>query len=69
MISSTRLAEGYGQPASALRIVRICLGIVRGHYSAAELSRLLDAVNSVCVRGQGKPELVVLRRLRTSNIS
>lgn len=44
-------------------------GRITTHYSAAELSRLLDAVNSVCVRGQGKPELVVLRRLSTSNIS
>ena len=33
------------------------------HYSAAELSRLIEAANCVCDRGQGKPELVVLRRL------
>ncbi len=44
-------------------------GRITTHYSAAELSRLIDAVNSVCGRGQGKPELVVLRRLSISNIS
>ncbi len=33
------------------------------HYSAAELSRLIEAANSVCELGQGKPELVVLRRV------
>ena len=38
-------------------------GRITTHYSAAELLRLFDAVNSVCVRGAGKPELVVLRRL------
>jgi integrase len=38
-------------------------GRITTHYSAAELTRLIDAVNSVCVRGHGKPELVVLRRL------
>jgi len=32
------------------------------HYSAAELSRLIEAANSVCERGEGRPELVVLRR-------
>ena len=41
-------------------------GRITTHYSAAELSRQIDAVNSVCVRGQGKPELVVLRRLSIS---
>jgi integrase len=41
-------------------------GRITTHYSAAELSRLLDAVNSVCVQGKGKPELVVLRRLSIS---
>jgi len=33
------------------------------HYSAAELSRLIDAADSVCDRDQGRPELVVLRRI------
>lgn len=41
-------------------------GRITTHYSAAELSRLIDAANSVCDRGQGKPELVVLRRLSVS---
>jgi integrase len=38
-------------------------GRITTHYSAAELSRLLEAASSVCDRGNGKPELVVLRRL------
>ena len=37
-------------------------GRITTHYSAAELSRLLEAANSVCERGLEKPELVVLRR-------
>ena len=41
-------------------------GRITTHYSAAELSRLIDAANSVCDRGEGKPELVVLRRLSVS---
>jgi integrase len=41
-------------------------GRITTHYSAAELSRLVDAANSVCDRGEGKPELVVLRRLSVS---
>ena len=41
-------------------------GRITTHYSAAELSRLIDAANSVCDRGDGKPELVVLRRLSVS---
>ncbi len=41
-------------------------GRITTHYSAAELSRLVDASNSLCVRGEGKPELVVLRRLSVS---
>ena len=32
------------------------------HNSAAELSRLIDAANSVCERGNKGPEWVVLRR-------
>ena len=36
-------------------------------YSAAELSKLIEAANSVCARpGAGKPELNVLRRLAVS---
>jgi integrase len=38
-------------------------GRITTHYSAAELSRLVEAANSVCDRGPGRPELVVLRRL------
>jgi hypothetical protein len=35
-------------------------GRITTHYSAAELSRLIDAANKVC-RAQTMPELVVLR--------
>lgn len=38
-------------------------GRITTHYSAAELSRLNEAANSICDRGRGRPELVVLRRL------
>jgi len=38
-------------------------GRITTHYSAAELTKLIDAAESVCDRGEGKPELVVLRRL------
>lgn len=38
-------------------------GRITTHYSAAELAKLIEAANSVCDRGNGKPELVVLRRL------
>jgi len=41
-------------------------GRITTHYSAAELSRLIEAAESVCDRGEGKPELVVLRRLNIS---
>lgn len=41
-------------------------GRITTHYSAAELSRLIEAAESVSDRGQGKPELVVLRRLSVS---
>ncbi len=37
-------------------------GRITTHYSAAELSRLIEAADAVCERDQGKPELVVLRR-------
>jgi integrase len=40
------------------RSVRITI-----HYPAAELSRLIEAANSICDRGTGRRELVVLRRL------
>ena len=38
-------------------------GRITTHYSAAELSKLIEAADSVCDRGNGKPELVVMRRL------
>jgi integrase len=38
-------------------------GRITTHYSAAELSRLLEAANRVCDRKGKQPELVVLRRL------
>lgn len=43
-------------------------GRITTHYSAAELSRLLEAANSVCKNGsdQRHPEIVVLRRLSVS---
>ena len=41
-------------------------GRMTTHYSAAELTRLIDAANKVCSRGDKKPELVVLRRLSVS---
>ena len=38
------------------------------HYSAAELSHLLEAANKVCVKegDEQQPEIVVLRRLSAS---
>jgi integrase len=41
-------------------------GRITTHYSAAELSRLIEAANAVCEQGSKKPELVVLRRLSNS---
>lgn len=41
-------------------------GRITTHYSAAELSRLIEAANAVCEKGSKKPELVVLRRLSSS---
>lgn len=38
-------------------------GRITTHYSAAELTRLIEAANSVCERNGNRPELVVLRRL------
>ncbi len=38
-------------------------GRITTHYSSAELGKLIEAAESVCDRGEGKPELVVLRRL------
>ena len=36
-------------------------GRITTHYSAAELSRLLEAANRVCDANQGQPELLVMR--------
>lgn len=36
-------------------------GRITTHYSAAELSRLIEAANCVCEGHKGQPELVVLR--------
>ena len=41
-------------------------GRITTHYSAAELSRLIEAANAVCEQDSEKPELVVLRRLSSS---
>ena len=41
-------------------------GRITTHYSGAELSRLIEAANKVCERSEGRPELVVLRRLSAS---
>ena len=41
-------------------------GRITTHYSAAELSHLIEAANSVCEQRDGRPELVVLRRLSVS---
>ncbi len=38
-------------------------GRITTHYSGAELSKLIEAAENVCDRGEGKPELVILRRL------
>ena len=41
-------------------------GRITTHYSAAELSRLIESANTVCQRRERKPELLVLRRLSVS---
>lgn len=38
-------------------------GRITTHYSAAELSNLINSANKVCDRGNGRPELVILRRV------
>ncbi len=38
---------------------------VTTHYSAAELGQLIEAANTVCGRGEDRPELVVLKRGRS----
>lgn len=37
-------------------------GRITTHYSAVELTRLIEAANQVCERGEAKPNLVVLKR-------
>jgi len=41
-------------------------GRITTHYSAAELSQLIEASNTVCERGGKRPELVVIRRVSVS---
>ena len=41
-------------------------GRITTHYSAAELSKLVEAANRVCDSGERRPELVVLRRLSSA---
>ena len=41
-------------------------GRMTTHYSAAELTKLIDAANAVCERNGNRPELVVLRRISVS---
>lgn len=41
-------------------------GRITTHYSAAELTRLIEAADRVCDREGNRPELVVLRRLSVS---
>lgn len=42
-------------------------GRITTHYSAAELSRLIEAAERVCDRGvNARPELVILRRISVS---
>ncbi len=41
-------------------------GRMTTHYSAAELTKLIEAANSVCERNGNRPELVVLRRISVS---
>ena len=38
-------------------------GRITTHYSAAELTRLIEAANTVCDRGEVKPNLVLLKRI------
>ena len=47
-------------------LVRHRLGRVSTHFSAAELTRLIEAANTVCSGEDKKRELVVLRRLSVS---
>lgn len=41
-------------------------GRITTHYCGAELSKLIEAANTVCEQGSSQPELVVLRRLSVS---
>jgi integrase len=38
-------------------------GQITTHYSAAELTRLIEAADRVCDRGDRKPDLVILKRI------
>lgn len=51
-------------PKNAGRSLGHRSGRITTHYSGAELSKLIESANRVCERGtNGRPELVVLRRL------
>ena len=41
-------------------------GLMTTHYSAPELTKLIESANRVCERDGNRPELVVLRRLNVS---
>jgi len=41
-------------------------GRITTHYSAAELSNLITAANTVCAEGENKPEIVIVRRFGLS---
>ena len=47
-------------------LLRSRAGRITTHYSAAELSHLIEAANSVCDRNGVRQDLVVLRRLSVS---
>jgi hypothetical protein len=70
-IDSRRMPKAFGRQLRAAGISfedrQDLLGHRSGrmttHYSAAELTRLIEAANTVCSRGDKRPELVVLRGL------
>ena len=70
MISSTRLGGRLRAAGVSFEDRQDLLGHRSGrittHYSAAELSRLIDTANCVCEKAGNVPELVVLRRLSVS---
>jgi hypothetical protein len=65
MTSSTPLADGCGAAGLSFEDRQDLLGHgsrrITTHYSAADLSRLIEAAESVCERDGKRLELVVLR--------